>query len=115
MRAVHFSRPGFITPPEEFRKKCLENLILGFGPTFVLDGAEAFRAAKGDFQNSFYVDRWHEKVALEEMIDHQTLDDQNKVHRVVYANGAAMTVNLSDEAFEVDGKVIDGMDFREEG
>ncbi len=64
-----------------------------------------------NFKNSFHVDQWHGKIATSELINHQFLDENDKVEELEYANGHKAIVNFGDKDFFYNNKKIKAFDY----
>ncbi len=94
------------------RRRLLENMLQGFGTTFVFNSFAEWEAQKELFGSTFFADRWHEEVALSEMIDHQILSEDGAVRRTVFANGRAITANLADSPRESQAGTLAALEYR---
>ncbi len=81
----------------------------GEGKTYKTDstaGWGKWHFTDEEFKNSYHVDEWHAKIALEEMTSHKFLTDDFKVEEVVYGDKYKMTVNFDSKERVVNGKKI---------
>ena len=67
------------------------------------------------FKNTYHVDEWHAKIALEEMTSHRFLTDDMQVEEVVYGDKYKMIANFGSENRMVDGRMIKGYGYILEG
>jgi hypothetical protein len=86
----------------------LEDMLWGYLPHF-------FIAPDWDqeelFQSLGHVDKWHERVGLAEMTDHQFLDEEYMVEKTTFSTGNQIICNFSDQPFTYEGKVIKAKDY----
>jgi len=95
-------------------KRGLENMLLGFGTTFQFLSMDDWEAQREIFGETFHFDDWHRAVALEEMVDHHILSEDGQVRRTVWANGRAVTANLSQEIRETQEGTFQPLEYRTE-
>jgi len=113
-RLVNTQSPDPAEDAKVVRHRCLENLLLGFAPTYMYRNREQFEKGRDLFTSTFFVDEWHREIAMEEMVDHQVLSEDCQVRRSVFANGRAVTVNLAKEPRQVEGREMAGESYRME-
>jgi hypothetical protein len=63
------------------------------------------------FQSIDHVDRWHEKIGMAALTDHDFLDDGYTVEKTTFSTGDAIICNFGDQAFTHQGKVIEPGDY----
>ncbi len=88
------------------RERCLDNVLWGW--VNVLRGftSETWDVWQTCFTESMFVDRWHTKIATDEMVDHHFLSEDLQVERTEWSSGRAITVNYADEPRSVDGNTL---------
>jgi len=89
---------------EKLRREWLVQMLWGYQCRWYFSSQAEWDQSKTAFQESFIVDRWHERIGTSEMISHRFLSDN--VEEVTYANGLTLTVNLSTADFDADGTLI---------
>jgi hypothetical protein len=86
----------------------LEDMLWGYLPHFFIspdwDQEELF-------QSLDHVDKWHERIGLAEMTDHQFLDEEFMVEKTSFSTGDQIICNFSDQPFKYEGKVIKAKDY----
>ena len=68
-----------------------------------------------DFKSTYHVDKWHQKIGLEEMTSHRFLTDDNKVEEAIYGDKYRIIVNFDENPRSVDGKKLKPFDYKLEG
>ncbi len=104
-------RGGPPLQPEQFRTRCLENILWGCALSFGRFTAQTWPECRAAFADSFYVDEWHELVGTDQMVDHRYLTDDFLVERTEWSSGRAVIVNFSEEARTVDGVHVPALDY----
>ena len=66
----------------------------------------------GLFGKSFFVDSWHQKVALAEMTHHEFMDEARTVEKTIFSGGQAIICNYGSDPVSIGGEVIEGMSYR---
>jgi len=69
--------------------------------------ARAFESMK----NSMHVDRWHEQIAMDEMVSHRFLTDDFLVEETEFSSGRKIICNFGDTPRVIDGKKINAYDY----
>jgi hypothetical protein len=63
------------------------------------------------FKNTYHVDRWHEKIGMEEMTNHRFLTDDFKVEETEFGHKYKIIVNFDSKPRTIEGKTINGFDY----
>ncbi len=96
-------RGGPPRDPEQFRLRCLENVLWGWALVFGGFTAENWPQHRDAFTESLYVDEWHGRIGTDEMVNHEYLTDDWLVEKTEWSSGCAAVVNFADEERKVDG------------
>ncbi|MDR0604681.1 MAG: glycoside hydrolase, partial [Bacteroidales bacterium] len=99
--------------PKVWRKRDLLNALYGTPPMYMftqsnwnenkLQFAESYKTAAGTARETAYA----------EMTDHRILSPDRLVQQSVFSNGVTVTVNFSDQPFQLpDGSTLNGNDWK---
>lgn len=93
------------------RQQLLMNMLWGHANIFAVQSMEDWERNKSLFRDSYFVDEWHEQIALDEMTDHKVLSEDGQVEQTVFSSGRSIIVNFSEEEREADGCTIPAEDY----
>ncbi len=110
LRGVNASREGVLSP-KEVRARCMTNMLWGFAAGFGFPDVEAWRRQRDVFVKTMYVDRWHARIALDELVRHQFLAEDYLVEQSKFSSGVAIAANYAEEERAVDGITIPPMSY----
>jgi len=79
----------------------LADLLWGYTLLWDIRSVEGWTALAESFTSTFHVDRWHERIGMDEMLDHRYLTDDRWVEQTTFTNGT-ITVNFSDQPRTID-------------
>ncbi|MFP4380601.1 MAG: hypothetical protein ACLFUS_08870 [Candidatus Sumerlaeia bacterium] len=83
----------------------LSNLLWGYMPYWPANDLASWPSQEAAFKASLDCDKWHGRVGMDDMTNHEYLDD-GLVERTEFSSGVSMVANYSDEAREFNGKQI---------
>ncbi len=81
----------------------LEDMLWGYMPLLFMD---AERRNEDHFKNTFHIDKWHEKIATSEMLDHKFLTEDRNLEQTTFSSGCSIVCNFSDKPQQADGKTV---------
>jgi len=87
-------------------ERCRQNMLWGYTATFGGFTAATWPSMRQAFAESLYADEWHQRIGTDEMLNHRFLTDDRLVEQTVYASGASIIVNFSDEERRVEGVTV---------
>lgn len=88
------------TPMKELRQQWLAQMVWGHQSRWYFASEEQWEQSQAAFKESFYIDRWLERVATSEMLSHRFLSKD--VEETVFDNGLTLRVNFSPESYDFD-------------
>ncbi len=97
--------------PDQYRLRCLENVLWGWALVFGGFTAENWPQHREAFAKSFYVDDWHAQIGRDEMVNHAYLTDDFLVEQTEWSSGRAVVVNFADEERRADGVSVPARDY----
>ena len=97
------------TSPDNLRRQWLLQMLRGYQVRWYFASQAEWDLSRAAFQESFIVDRWHERIATSEMTSHRIFSDH--VESASYANGLTLFVNLSATDFDADGTRIPSLGY----
>jgi hypothetical protein len=84
----------------------MDNMLWGFAPGFGFPDVAAWRRQRDVFVETMYVDQWHARIALDELVRHQFLTEDYLVEQSEFSSGVAVAANYAEEERTVDGITI---------
>jgi len=86
----------------------LPDLLWGYALNFAFGHYHEKEEWLKDFTDSLFVDQWHARIGLDEMLSHRYLTEDNMTEETVFSSGAAIWVNFSAEPHTVEGRTVPG-------
>jgi len=68
-------------------------------------------AWKEEFARTFFMEEWHARVGLADLVNHRFLTDDFQVEQTQFSNGLVFTANFAGEPRTVEGKTIPAGDY----
>jgi hypothetical protein len=89
--------------------KLLKHIIWGHMlHLFMLEGPESEAIFNKHEKNIRFVDEWHGKTALDEMVSHRYVTTGGEIEESVFSSGRAVRVNFTAEDITAEGMTIPG-------
>ncbi len=98
------------TSRPELRKQWLAQMVWGHQMRWYFASKDEWEQSKAAFEESFYVDRWLERVATSEMLSHRFLS--RDIEETVFANGWTLYVNFSPDDYHFDGMNLPALGYQ---
>ena len=86
-------------------RRCLEDMLWGYAPSFHATHA-TWPRIKAGFADAFHVDEWHGRIGTDEMTAHRYLSDDCLVEQSEFSSGLSIIANFADEERDIDGRRI---------
>jgi len=84
----------------------LADMLWGSILFWAIRSPQDWRRIRDDFRRTFHVDKWHERIGLDEMRNHEYLTDDFLVEKTEFSSGSAIVANFSAEARAADGVTV---------
>ncbi len=104
-------RGGAALQPQQFRTRCLENILWGCAVAFGQFTAQNWPEYRQAFADSLFVDDWHARIGTDEMVNHRYLSDDCLLEQSEWSSGVAVIVNFAEEDRTVDGVRVPANDY----
>ena len=84
----------------------LTEMLWGYPLLWPVRQPAIWQQEQPSFQASLTLDKWIERIGLDEMISHRYLTDDSEVEETGWSSGVRLIVNFSDKSFEYEGQVV---------
>jgi hypothetical protein len=103
---MRYCRPDGPDPSGRGAPNLLADMLWGYAVDWEVGTLQRWEASREAFVASLQVDRWHGRIALDEMTSHTFIGEDRLVERTEFSSGVAFVANFAGEAREVDGVLV---------